>query len=309
MHALPSRSVHALPTIDAISAATAAASSDDAAAFPAVLDRPEAQARAERGRLTLELGNALEPAVVDDLRDEPADVGMHPARAARGRVPCRGGIVRFSPSRCSSTERPVPSGCVPCETCASCSGSPSSTTLRAAVPIASASASDTCPASSMTSVSTCAIERFVREEPRGAGEEQDIGTGVGEVVDLARVADRSRRRNTTQRLSFAAFLSPRNCSPSVFAALVHLVEQVVDRLVAGRRHADAPAVAHELRDEARAGPRLARARRPLDEQVAGIESERQRALLGDVGRLDVIARLPAADARRRPARGCRASAR
>ncbi len=63
------------------------------------------------------------------------------------------GMVACSPSRCSRIEAPAPSGCVPCETWASWSGSPSSTTLRAAVPIASASASDTCPASSITRVS------------------------------------------------------------------------------------------------------------------------------------------------------------
>ena len=65
-----------------------------------------------------------------------------------------GGMVAASPSRCSSTDTLVPGGCVPCETCASCSGSPSRMTLRAAVPMASASASETWPASSITSVST-----------------------------------------------------------------------------------------------------------------------------------------------------------
>jgi len=47
-----------------------------------------------------------------------------------------------------TTETPAPFGCVPCSTCASCCGSPTRTRFRAHVPIATASASDTCPASS-----------------------------------------------------------------------------------------------------------------------------------------------------------------
>ena len=47
-----------------------------------------------------------------------------------------------------------PSGWIPCETWPSCCGSPSRTMLRAQVPSASASASETWPASSTNSVST-----------------------------------------------------------------------------------------------------------------------------------------------------------
>src|SRR5712691_938830 len=62
--------------------------------------------------------------------------------------PRSSGIVCASPSRCSSTDTPEPCGWIPCVTCASCNGSPSKTSVRADVPIASASASDTWPASS-----------------------------------------------------------------------------------------------------------------------------------------------------------------
>ena len=47
-----------------------------------------------------------------------------------------------------------------------------------------------------------------------------------------------------------------------------IVEQVVDRLVARRRDADAHPVAKQLGDELRRVVRLPRARRPLDEEVA-----------------------------------------
>ena len=145
-----------------------------------VLDRQEPQPRAEVGGLARELGHAVEPAVVDDLGDESADVGMHPPRALEEDAHVRRNR-RVLAEQVLEHRAPVPSGCVPCETCASCSGSPSSTTLRAAVPIASASASDTCPASSITSVSTRAVEVCVREEPGGSREEQDVGAGAGEV--------------------------------------------------------------------------------------------------------------------------------
>ncbi len=69
--------------------------------------------------------------------------------------------------------------------------------------------------------------------------------------------------------------------------------------MARRGHADAPPAPHQLGDEPRARPRLPRAGRPLDEEVARIELDRERALLGDVGRLDARAGLAAADARRR----------
>ena len=58
---------------------------------------------------------------------------------------------------------------------------------------------------------------------------------------------------------------------SVVRDLLDLGEQVVDRLVAGRRDADADPVAQQVDDHARAGVRLARAGRPLDEEHAVLE--------------------------------------
>ena len=45
--------------------------------------------------------------------------------------PMSSGTVACSPSRCSSTERPAPAGWIACVTCASCTGSPSRTSVRA----------------------------------------------------------------------------------------------------------------------------------------------------------------------------------
>ncbi len=105
----PSRSVHGAPTIVSISAATAAASSERRRGVPRMRDRLEAQPGAERRRLPRELRNAVQPAVVDDLRDESADVGMHPPRAFEKESHVRRHRSASSPSRCSSTDAPVPS--------------------------------------------------------------------------------------------------------------------------------------------------------------------------------------------------------
>ena len=53
-------------------------------------------------------------------------------RCARGRARGRAGSSRARRAGAVSTETPAPSGCVPCSTCASCCGSPTSTRFRAA---------------------------------------------------------------------------------------------------------------------------------------------------------------------------------
>ena len=59
------------------------------------------------------------------------------------------------------------------------------------------------------------------------------------------------------------FFRPRNA----YADALDLLEELVDRLVAERRHADALALLHQLDRAARARVRLPRAGRPLDEDV------------------------------------------
>src|SRR5437867_8721872 len=81
--------------------------------------------------------------------------------------------------------------------------------------------------------------------------------------------------------------------------LLDLREQVVNRLVAGRGDADAPAASHEVGDEARTRPGLAGPRRPLDEEVARVEGRRELTLLADIDRLHDPARRPAQQTRRR----------
>lgn len=62
------------------------------------------------------------------------------------------------------------------------------------------------------------------------------------------------------------------------------VQQVVDRLVAGRRHADALAAVQQVDDELRPGPRLARPGWALDEQARLVEAVEDPAKLVDVRR-------------------------
>src|SRR5688572_6979540 len=66
--------------------------------------------------------------------------------------------------------------------------------------------------------------------------------------------------------------------------LLDLPEQVVDRLVTGRRDTNTLACRDQGDDETRTGPRLARSGRTLDEEVTGIERGDERLLLGEVER-------------------------
>ena len=71
----------------------------------------------------------------------------------------------------------------------------------------------------------------------------------------------------------AAFLEAADRHTFFASGPADFVEQVVDRLVARGRDADAPAAADEIHDDPRARPRLAGARRTLDRQDAFIERQ------------------------------------
>ncbi len=70
------------------------------------------------------------------------------------------------------------------------------------------------------------------------------------------------------------FLQPRERVALLDRRLLDVLEELVDRLVAERGHADALAGLHQRDRHPRAVPRLARAGRALDEQVAAVEAER-----------------------------------
>ena len=59
--------------------------------------------------------------------------------------------------------------------------------------------------------------------------------------------------------------------PSLACGLLDLGDEVVDRLVARRGHADAAAEAHQVHDQPRAGVGLPRSGRALDHEVAAAE--------------------------------------
>ena len=157
------------------------------------------------------------------------------------------------------------SGWMPCETWASCCGSPSSTRLRAQVPTASASASDIWPASSTNSVST-------RPSMSSRANSHAVpATSSTSSVGLGEVAPGSRRSSTNRLLVVVALLQPAERDALVARRPLDLVEQVVDRLVAGARSRRRAGPARSGDDQPRARVGLARAGRPLDEEVARVE--------------------------------------
>ena len=134
---------------------------------------------------------------------------------------------------------------------------------------------------------------LAREEPRRAGGEvgADARVRVGR-----RSRPRSRRRRTTPGCRRSPSCGPSNASPSSAAGLDDLVEQVVDRLVARRGDADRLAVRDQVRDQPPRRPRLARAGRALDHEVAAVERAHERLHLVEVGRLNgAVERLAAED--------------
>ena len=115
---------------------------------PHVRDRQPAEAGAERARLRVarRRPSAAGPRRTRRRCNRQTSGCMRNERSRKR--PMSSATVARSPSRCASTERPASPGCTPCVTCASCTGSPSSTIVFAHVPSASASASEVWPASS-----------------------------------------------------------------------------------------------------------------------------------------------------------------
>ena len=123
-----------------------------------------------------------------------------------------------------------------------------------------------------------AVEILVGEEPRRAGHELGARRRRHELVGVGEVGDPVGR---VLRLGAAGGGFLQAADPDTFLARrpADLVEQVMDRLVARGRDADAPAAADEIHDDPRARPRLAGARRPLDEEIALVERGGSLALL------------------------------
>jgi hypothetical protein len=116
------------------------------------------------------------------------------------------------------------------------------------------------------------VERLVElrpaEEPGRAGDELDLRigeVGLPHALDPGAVVDRLR---VTARL----LLEPAEAG---WRDGLDLTQQVVDRLVARRGDAHALAGREQAGNEARSRPRLARAGRPLHEQVAALDLARQ----------------------------------
>ena len=139
-----------------------------------------------------------------------------------------------------------------------------------------------------------AVELLAGEEPGGAGEELDVGAGGLEgrvvVVGLDELA-------VVLGLGIAGgLLEPLEAHAGLPRHFLDLGEQVVDGLVALGRDADTSPAGQQVHDDAGARPRLAGAGRPLDEEVARVQPERERLHRVQVGGLDRRARSEPADA-------------
>ena len=162
--------------------------------------------------------------------------------------------------------RPRPAGAIPARPAAAGSGRRGGRGSAPPSPTAIASASANCPPSSMNSVSTCWSMLLAREEPRRAGEELQLG-----VEHRRRSSSCSRRTRPRSAPSPLALLPPAELEALLGRGLLEVVQELVDRLVAERGDADPLPGLHERDRHARAVPRLPRAGRPLDEEVAAVE--------------------------------------
>ena len=137
-----------------ISAAIASASSSESTRFPSC---STASQRTPTPSDVVRSAALRDRARAGPRRTPPRRTGRPPGASAaspRGRGRAPPGSSRARRARARARSRPSPSGWTPCVTCASWSGSPSSTSRCAAVPQASVSARLYWPASSTTSVSS-----------------------------------------------------------------------------------------------------------------------------------------------------------
>ena len=213
-----------------------------------------------------------QPALVDDLRDEAADVRVHAPGVARGRGPRSGGIVGVVAEQVlehrAARRRP---GGRPARPARAAAGRRAGRRCARTCPIASASASETWPASSIEEVVERAVELLAREEPGGAGEQLHV-VAVDEGVVVLGVLDRGRRRSrlsgrrrTSSARGTACLRRVFSISSSRLWIALWLVAVTPTRLPRASRCDDQP----------RAGPGLAGAGRPLDEEVAVVERARR----------------------------------
>ena len=209
------------------------------------------------------------------------------------KTPRSSGIVGASPSRCSRTEAPVPAGCDGLRDLGELERIAEENQVAGGGAHRERVRQGDLAGLVQDEIVQRAVELLAGEEPGRAGEELDVGAGglEGRVVlvgldELALVLGLRIVGGLLEAPEAHAGL-PRD--------LLDLGEQVVDGLVALGRDRRRVAIGQQVRDDARAGPCLAGAGRPLDEEVAGVQPEGERLHRFQVGRLDPRARSEPAD--------------
>ena len=260
----PAASVKRPPSSSrATSAAIRSASSGRALAVLDVLDLDQPQPGAGqpgRGdRLALEALDRRAAARRTSCADTKRQTSGCIRQVRSRKTPSAGGTVSRSPSRCSSTEAPEPRGWVPWLTWASCCGSPSRT-------IAAARAGDR---ERVGERHLARPRRRTARRPRRACSSRAHSHGVpaisctsssGGNAPLAAAEVDVRALVVRLRVAAAGLLEPAEVEAGLGRRALDLVEQVGDRLVRGRRDADAPAARAAARRSAARPCRSCRSR-------------------------------------------------
>ena len=222
----------------------------------------------------------LEPALVERLGDEGADVGVE-ASACGEEQAAVGGHVRGIAEQVLERRRLGAVRVAALRTCGSCCGSPSRTIDAGRPRTATTSASDIWPASSTNRTSSAsAMSVRAHSQARAGDDVERAGARAGEA-----------RRSRTRRLgrAVAARRRPRRRAlrdPDLGAGLGRGLRPPRRRdsrsPCARRGDPDTLPVTHELHDHPRAGVRLAGAGRALDREDAGVQPEADGARVDDV---------------------------
>ena len=261
--------------------------------MPLVLDGQVADPGAERGRARGRRRVRVEPARVDEIGDEPADVGVHAPALVEEHAAVLG-------NRRLAVEQMLEHGQP---------GAAGMGALRDLGELQRIAEQDHVAGRGADGdrvgerdlaglvdhqVVERAVELGAREEPRRARDELNLG--IVEPLDLRLVLD--PLAVVSRLLVVARLLEPRERLALPLGLVLDRRQQVVDHLVALGRDADAVSVGEEVDDDLGAAPCLAGARRALDEQVASLERPRERRDLGRIDGLDRRATLAAGEPRR-----------
>ena len=248
-----------------------------------VLDRQVAHTGPERRRSRSQhAAIGLEPALVERLRDEPADVRVHPPGPLEEDAAILGDRRRVRRAGARAPRRPRRPGASPCEHLARAGagrragrGCARTSPWRARPRARPGRPRRRRGSRASRRSAACAKSHAVPADELVTSRQSAT---VVEFVDPVALVERLR-------VAAARLLAAAERRALLGAPPPRPREQVVDRLVARRGDADALARAEQCDDQPRRRPRLAGAGRALDEEMAAVEREQEPLELVEVVRL------------------------